>query len=135
LYVGGDFSTYWLEATSNNTVVIAAGTNGTIQMQPFNGTINSNSTVTVPASLGSSLVPIALTSAEVTSSDSTGNPQYNDATSILCPAGEDGSDRSTWLARADTVGRITARLYTPLEVGGFRIGNTNVGGAGTETFR
>lgn len=138
LIFGGSFDTYWVNQTaaaSNVTVTTLA--NGTVAISTSNLTSVSadGQTVNVFPSYGSSLIPISLASAETTSSASSSNPQYSNDKNVLCPAGNDGDADSTWLAADGTTGRITARTFAPLDIGGFRIGNTNVDGRGTQTFR
>lgn len=143
LLFGGSFQTYWLnESTTTSTstsVSVTTLANGTLSIKESNTTSSPSSdgnSVTVFPSLGASLIPISLASAEITSSSSTSNTRYSDASNVFCPAGDDGDNDSTWLARdGDQSSRITARLFAPLDVGGFRIGNTRVNGAGTQSFR
>lgn len=142
---GGSFQTYWLNDTSSSssgssphTVTVTTVANGTITISASNSsaTDNQNGIVNVYPSLGSSLVPISLASAEISASSSSFDSRYSDPSNIFCPAGDDGMEHSTWLGRSgDQSSRITARLFAPLDVGGIRIGNTNVNGDGTQTFR
>lgn len=139
---GGSFQTYWLNETtltSSPSVSITTLANGTVTITESNTTAIgsiSNGSVEITPSLGSSLIPISLASAEITSSASNSETRYSDPSNVFCPAGEDGSSASTWLARqGDGTSRITARLFAPLDVGGFRIGNTRVNGGGTQSFR
>ena len=132
---GGDFVAYWLNASASNVTVSAF--NNTVSITSCNSTTSAsaNGSISVFPSYGSSLLPIALSTASISSSASSTNALFADPTSILCPVGNDGAENSTWLAEDGTTGRITVREFTPLEVGGFRLGNTQVGGSGTETFR
>lgn len=138
---GGSFNTYWLNetVTTSTSVSVTPLDNGTLSITESNTTAGSTSgseVVNIYPSLGSSLIPIALTTAEVTSSASSSDSRYSDPANVLCPAGQDGSRGSTWLARqGDQTSRITARLFAPLDVGGFRLGNTQVNGGGAQTFR
>ena len=135
---GGSFDTYWVNGTAaSSNVTVTTLANGTVAISSSNLTTASSDgqTVNVFPSYGSSLIPISLASAETSSSASSSNSRYSDPRSILCPAGNDGEVDSTWLAQDGTTGRITARLFAPLDVGGFRIGNTNVEGRGTQSFR
>jgi hypothetical protein len=138
---GGSFTTHWLNDTSLSSpspnVRVTTLANGTISITESNSTTSSqNGIVDIYPSLGSSLIPISLASAEITASSSSSDSRFSDPNNVFCPAGEDGSAGSTWLARSgDNTGRITARLFAPLDVGGFRIGNTRLNGAGTQTFR
>lgn len=138
---GGSFESYWLNETTSTSTSVSVTTlaNGTLSMTESNTTsspISENGSIQVFPSLGSSLIPISLASAEITSSASSSDSRYSDPSSVFCPAGEDGTADSTWLARqGDQSSRITARLFAPLDVGGFRIGNTQVNGGGAQTFR
>jgi hypothetical protein len=140
LLFAGQFDTYWQnevagDGSSNVTVTTLA--NGTVSISTTNSSLLSEdgSVVNVTPSLGSSLVPISLATAEISSSASSARPLYSDAASVFCPSGNDGEADSTWLAEDGNIARITARIFAPLEVGGFRLGNTNVEGRGTRTFR
>ncbi|KAK9899042.1 hypothetical protein P389DRAFT_42803 [Cystobasidium minutum MCA 4210] len=138
---GGSFEAYWLNdttITSPTSVSVTTLANGTISITQSNTTssISDNGSVEIYPSFGSSLIPISLASAEITSSASSSDSRYSDPSNVFCPAGEDGTSASTWLARqGDQSSRITARVFAPLDVGGFRIGNTRVNGAGAQTFR
>lgn len=137
---GGAFSTYWLNDSSipsgQANISVIPSSNGTVILTPSNGTVHDGETVEVFPSLGSSLNPISLANAEITSSASTSDSRFSDPKNVFCPPGEDGSNGSTWLARqGDQSSRITARMFAPLSVGGFRIGNTRQDGSGSQTFR
>lgn len=137
LIFGGSFNTYWLNGTASGTnVTVTTLANGTVAISSSNLTSTSadGETVNVYPSYGSSLIPISLASAEISPSASTSNAQYSNPKNVLCPAGNDGEAGSTWIAADGTTGRLTARLFAPLDVGGFRIANTNIEGRGTQTF-
>ena len=141
LLYAGRFDTYWANKSisSGNTSVGVSVTTGSSEANPVlrhanDTTSSTNRSVNVYPSLGSALVPIALGSAELTASTSSTNALYQAPQSVLCPAGADGEARSTWIGQDGMPGRITARLFTPLVVSGFRIGNTFADGDGTRTF-
>lgn len=90
------------------------------------------------ASLGSALSPVPLNNgnASITASASSSTAGFSDIQNVLCPAGNDGAAGATWLAPdgQDNVS-VTVGMGRAVTVGGIRLGNTHLNGAGVNTFQ
>jgi hypothetical protein len=105
------------------------GGNFTLSLTNGTSSAASSSSETV-ASLGSSLTPISLNTSYLWAGPTGSGDPY----STFCPTG-DGSTGSAWLTPDNTAAIFVVRLYTPLQAGGLRIGNTFRDGRGTKQFK
>lgn len=100
----------------------------------LNGTNNPNVPFSVGASpFSSALVPIPLGNAQVDGSPSSTATGFNDISTILCPAGPDGSGNS-WFASDNSTPLITIRTFSVFSASGVRLGNTFQADHGTTAF-
>jgi hypothetical protein len=120
VFFGGDFT-------------VAYAGNGTASSGTPNSSTNSSTVSNFP-SIGSALVPVITTNANVWATPTTyrsgfGVPEY-----LFCPDSDDGPG-SSWLLTNGEIGYFVVRLGTAVSASGIRIGNTFFHGDGVRTFQ
>ena len=149
VYVGGSF-----EAANSTNAIAWIGTTGwanlpfagfnapvtSITQAPnghiiFGGSFSGLGNMTTPTGSKANAQVINLSTANITTLESTGTAGFRNAKNIVCPSnGTDGTS-STWLLADQVAGWWRADMGFGYEPTKLRLWNTNQDGRGTKTFR